>query len=71
MVDFLTALRAGRLVAIVRGTDAEASFRTVMALVESGVPLVEVSLSGTDALAVLRRARAELGADAWLGAGTV
>ncbi|MEI5100387.1 bifunctional 4-hydroxy-2-oxoglutarate aldolase/2-dehydro-3-deoxy-phosphogluconate aldolase [Streptomyces sp. PmtG] len=71
MTDFLTVLRARRLVAIVRGTDAEASFRTVMALVESGVPLVEVSLSGADALGVLRRARAELGPDAWLGAGTV
>ncbi|QEU97678.1 aldolase [Streptomyces kanamyceticus] len=71
MLDFPAALRARRLVAIVRGTDPGASFRTVMTLVESGVPLVEVSLSGADALGVLRRARAELGADAWLGAGTV
>ncbi|MER5304650.1 bifunctional 4-hydroxy-2-oxoglutarate aldolase/2-dehydro-3-deoxy-phosphogluconate aldolase [Streptomyces lasiicapitis] len=71
MVDFMQELRARRLVAIVRGTDAEASFRTVMTLVEAGVPLVEVSLSGADALGVLRRARAELGPDAWLGAGTV
>ncbi|MEU2558317.1 bifunctional 4-hydroxy-2-oxoglutarate aldolase/2-dehydro-3-deoxy-phosphogluconate aldolase [Streptomyces longispororuber] len=68
---FLAALRARRLVAIVRGRDPEASFRTVVALVESGVPLVEVSLSGADALGVLRRARGELGPDAWLGAGTV
>ncbi|GGV37905.1 aldolase [Streptomyces longisporoflavus] len=68
---FDTALRTRRLVAIVRGTDPEASFRTVMTLVESGVPLVEVSLSGADALGVLRRARAELGDEAWLGAGTV
>ncbi|MGB8945064.1 MAG: aldolase, partial [Streptomyces sp.] len=64
---FSSALRTRRLVAIVRGADAEASFRTVMALVESGVPLVEVSLSGADALGVLRRARAELGGEAWLG----
>ncbi|NEA06018.1 hypothetical protein G3I28_43055, partial [Streptomyces sp. SID10116] len=69
--SFLAALRARRLVAIVRGSDPDASFRTVMTLVESGVPLVEVSLSGADAPGVLRRARAELGADAWLGAGTV
>ncbi|MEW2388489.1 bifunctional 4-hydroxy-2-oxoglutarate aldolase/2-dehydro-3-deoxy-phosphogluconate aldolase [Streptomyces venezuelae] len=68
---FPAALRARRLVAIVRGSDPDASFRTVMTLVESGVPLVEVSLSGADALGVLRRARAELGAEAWLGAGTV
>ncbi|MFE0171939.1 bifunctional 4-hydroxy-2-oxoglutarate aldolase/2-dehydro-3-deoxy-phosphogluconate aldolase [Streptomyces sp. NPDC059002] len=71
MLDFPAALRARRLVAIVRGTDPDASFRTVMTLVESGIPLVEVSLSGADALGVLRRARAALGADAWLGAGTV
>ncbi|MBB5103120.1 bifunctional 4-hydroxy-2-oxoglutarate aldolase/2-dehydro-3-deoxy-phosphogluconate aldolase [Streptomyces spectabilis] len=68
---FLAALRARRLLAIVRGRDPEASLRTVLALVESGVPLVEVSLSGSGALGVLRRARAELGPDAWLGAGTV
>ncbi|GHH84364.1 aldolase [Streptomyces sulfonofaciens] len=70
-MDFMTALRQQRLVAIVRGSDAEASFQTVMALAESGIALVEVSLSGTGALDVIRRARAELGTDAWLGAGTV
>ena len=68
---FGTALRDERLVAIIRGTDAEASFRTVMALAEEGVPLVEISLSGSDALAVIERARAALGEAAWLGAGTV
>lgn len=69
--DFTAALRTERLLAIVRGSDPDASFRTVMTLVESGIPLVEVSLSGADALGVLRRARAALGPDAWLGAGTV
>ncbi|MEV0125631.1 bifunctional 4-hydroxy-2-oxoglutarate aldolase/2-dehydro-3-deoxy-phosphogluconate aldolase [Streptomyces sp. NPDC050703] len=70
-LDFPAALRSERLVAIVRGSDPDASFRTVMTLAEAGVPLVEVSLSGADALGVLRRARAELGPGAWLGAGTV
>lgn len=70
-MDFSEALRTERLVAIIRGNDAEASFRTVMALAEAGLPLIEVSLSGKDALAVIRRARAELGDAAWLGAGTV
>ncbi|ARF59435.1 bifunctional 4-hydroxy-2-oxoglutarate aldolase/2-dehydro-3-deoxy-phosphogluconate aldolase [Streptomyces gilvosporeus] len=70
-MDLSTALRAERLVAIIRGRDAEASFRTVMTLAEEGIPLVEVSLVGRDALTVLRRARAELGDAAWLGAGTV
>ncbi|MFF4950068.1 bifunctional 4-hydroxy-2-oxoglutarate aldolase/2-dehydro-3-deoxy-phosphogluconate aldolase [Streptomyces chattanoogensis] len=70
-MDFSTALRAERLVAIVRGEDPEAAFRTVMTLAEEGIQLVEVSLSGRDALAVIRRARAGLGDAAWLGAGTV
>ncbi|MFG2828009.1 bifunctional 4-hydroxy-2-oxoglutarate aldolase/2-dehydro-3-deoxy-phosphogluconate aldolase [Streptomyces sp. NPDC048434] len=70
-MDFSTALRTERLVAIIRGRDAEASFRTVMALAEADLPLIEISLSGKDALTVIRRARAELGDAAWLGAGTV
>ncbi|MFE0190553.1 bifunctional 4-hydroxy-2-oxoglutarate aldolase/2-dehydro-3-deoxy-phosphogluconate aldolase [Streptomyces sp. NPDC059008] len=70
-MDFSEALRNDRLVAIIRGRDAEASFRTVMALVEAGLPLIEVSLSGKDALSVIRRARSELGDAAWLGAGAV
>ncbi|MFF8897230.1 bifunctional 4-hydroxy-2-oxoglutarate aldolase/2-dehydro-3-deoxy-phosphogluconate aldolase [Streptomyces lydicus] len=70
-MDFSEALRTERLVAIIRGRDAEASFRTVMALAEAGLPLIEVSLSGKDALKVIRRARAELGDAAWLGAGTI
>ncbi|WP_129296607.1 bifunctional 4-hydroxy-2-oxoglutarate aldolase/2-dehydro-3-deoxy-phosphogluconate aldolase [Streptomyces lydicus] len=70
-MDLSTALRTERLVAIIRGREAEASFRTVMALVEAGLLLIEISLSGKDALTVIRRARAELGDAAWLGAGTV
>lgn len=70
-MNFADALRTTRLVAIIRGTDADASFRTVMTLAEAGVSLIEVSLTGRDALHVIRRARAELGTDAWLGAGTV
>lgn len=70
-MEFGAALRQERLVVIVRGRDAEASFRTVMTLVEEGVPLIEVSLSGADALDVIGRARKELGDEAWLGAGTV
>lgn len=70
-MDFSTALRTERLIAIIRGRDAEASFRTVMALAEADLPLIEVALSGHDALTVIQRARAELGDAAWLGAGTV
>ncbi|MVU78249.1 bifunctional 4-hydroxy-2-oxoglutarate aldolase/2-dehydro-3-deoxy-phosphogluconate aldolase [Nocardia sp. ET3-3] len=70
-MNFLEDLRRERLVAIIRGKDADASLRTVTTLVAEGVPLVEVSLTGVGALEVIRRARAELGPDAWLGAGTV
>lgn len=70
-MDLLTALRTHRLVAIVRGADPDAALRSVVALVEEGVPLVEVSLSGEGALDVIAAARAALGPDALLGAGTV
>ncbi|MGW4537089.1 bifunctional 4-hydroxy-2-oxoglutarate aldolase/2-dehydro-3-deoxy-phosphogluconate aldolase [Streptomyces chartreusis] len=70
-MDLRAALATHRLVAIVRGDDADAALRTVLALVEEGVELVEVSLSGKDALAVIERARHALGPTHPLGAGTV
>jgi 2-dehydro-3-deoxyphosphogluconate aldolase/(4S)-4-hydroxy-2-oxoglutarate aldolase len=70
-VDLLGALRTHRLMAIVRGNDPDAALDTVLALKEEGVALIEVSLSGRDALGVITRARAAIGPDAPLGAGTV
>ncbi|MFJ4367578.1 bifunctional 4-hydroxy-2-oxoglutarate aldolase/2-dehydro-3-deoxy-phosphogluconate aldolase [Streptomyces chartreusis] len=70
-MDLRAALATHRLVAIVRGDDADAALRTVLALVEEGVALVEVSLSGKDALHVIERARHALGPEHPLGAGTV
>ncbi|WP_329379079.1 bifunctional 4-hydroxy-2-oxoglutarate aldolase/2-dehydro-3-deoxy-phosphogluconate aldolase [Streptomyces sp. NBC_01716] len=70
-MDLTAALRAHRLVAIVRGDDPDAALGTVLTLIEEGVALVEVSLSGRDALDVIAQARAALGPDAPLGAGTV
>ncbi|MGW7418720.1 bifunctional 4-hydroxy-2-oxoglutarate aldolase/2-dehydro-3-deoxy-phosphogluconate aldolase [Streptomyces sp. NPDC054813] len=70
-MDLRAALTSRRLLAIVRGTDPDAALRTVLTLAEEGIELIEVSLSGTDALAVLARARKELGPDRPLGAGTV
>ncbi|MFB7214552.1 bifunctional 4-hydroxy-2-oxoglutarate aldolase/2-dehydro-3-deoxy-phosphogluconate aldolase [Streptomyces sp. NPDC056255] len=70
-MDLLTALRTHRIVAIVRGDDADAALRTVLTLAEEHLPLIEVSLSGKDALDVIRRARSALGPGAPLGAGTV
>lgn len=70
-MDLRAALAAHRLVAIVRGDDADAALRTVLTLAEEGVELIEVSLTGKDALQVIERARAALGPDRPLGAGTV
>lgn len=70
-MDLLAALRAHRLLAIVRGSDPDAALTTVLTLAEEGITLIEVSLSGRDALDVIARARAALGPEATLGAGTV
>ncbi|MBK6010134.1 bifunctional 4-hydroxy-2-oxoglutarate aldolase/2-dehydro-3-deoxy-phosphogluconate aldolase [Streptomyces sp. MBT53] len=70
-MDLRAALATHRLLAIVRGTDPEAAVRTVLMLAEEGVELIEVSLTGADALSVIERARKELGPDRPLGAGTV
>ncbi|MGW3731098.1 bifunctional 4-hydroxy-2-oxoglutarate aldolase/2-dehydro-3-deoxy-phosphogluconate aldolase, partial [Streptomyces sp. NPDC000851] len=45
--------------------------RTVLTLADEGLELIEVSLSGKDALSVIERAREALGPDRPLGAGTV
>lgn len=70
-MDFADALRARRLVAIVRGTDTDAATRTVLTLAGEGVSLIEVSLTTPAALNVISRARAALGEEASVGAGTV
>ncbi|MEU0436045.1 bifunctional 4-hydroxy-2-oxoglutarate aldolase/2-dehydro-3-deoxy-phosphogluconate aldolase [Streptomyces sp. NPDC006290] len=70
-MDLQAALASRRLLAIVRGRDADAALRTVLALAEEGIDLIEVSLSAADALTVIERARHALGPDALLGAGTV
>ncbi|MFF5157859.1 bifunctional 4-hydroxy-2-oxoglutarate aldolase/2-dehydro-3-deoxy-phosphogluconate aldolase [Streptomyces sp. NPDC000348] len=69
--DLLARLRDERLVAIVRGRDPEAALRTVLALAEEGVSLIEVSLNTADAPGVIARAARELGPASVLGAGTV
>ncbi|WP_435135678.1 bifunctional 4-hydroxy-2-oxoglutarate aldolase/2-dehydro-3-deoxy-phosphogluconate aldolase [Actinacidiphila sp. bgisy144] len=69
--DLRSALSAHRLLAIVRGNDPSAALATVLTLVRSGIGLVEVSLTAAGALGVIARARAALGTDVPLGAGTV
>ncbi|WP_432840499.1 bifunctional 4-hydroxy-2-oxoglutarate aldolase/2-dehydro-3-deoxy-phosphogluconate aldolase [Dactylosporangium sp. CA-092794] len=70
-LDLLAELRTHRLLAILRGPDPDAALTAVLTLAAAGVALIEVSLTGADALGVIRRARAELGPGFGLGAGTV
>ena len=70
-MDLPALLRERRLLAIVRGGHAESVLETVLVLAREGVGLIEVSLTSDQALEVISRARAELGAEAVLGAGTV
>jgi 2-dehydro-3-deoxyphosphogluconate aldolase/(4S)-4-hydroxy-2-oxoglutarate aldolase len=70
-VELLPLLRSNRLVAIVRGRAAGAALRSVLALADEGVKLIEVSLTTEGALDVIARARADLGPHAVIGAGTV
>ncbi|RKR92351.1 2-keto-3-deoxy-phosphogluconate aldolase [Micromonospora pisi] len=70
-MNLLDTLRTHRLLAIVRGDDPTAALATVLTLADSGVNLIEVSLTSTDAYGVISRARAALGAGYALGAGTV
>lgn len=70
-MNLLDSLRADRLLAIVRGPDPAAVLASVLTLADSGVRLIEVSLTAAEACTTIRRARAALGPDFALGAGTV
>ncbi|WP_060907758.1 bifunctional 4-hydroxy-2-oxoglutarate aldolase/2-dehydro-3-deoxy-phosphogluconate aldolase [Streptomyces scabiei] len=70
-MNLVESLRTHRLLAIVRGKDPAAALRTVRTLAEEGIAAIEVSLTTADALGVIRQARADLGPEALLGAGTV
>ncbi|MFI5673386.1 bifunctional 4-hydroxy-2-oxoglutarate aldolase/2-dehydro-3-deoxy-phosphogluconate aldolase [Streptomyces cellulosae] len=70
-MNLVESLGVHRLLAIVRGKDTTAALRTVLTLAEEGVAAIEVSLNTAEALTVIRQARAELGPETLLGAGTV
>lgn len=67
--DFLALLARHRVVAIIRGTSAEAAITAGRSLVAAGIPLVEVSLTTPGALTAIG-ALAEV-AGCVVGAGTV
>ena len=70
-VGFLAALGRERLVAIIRGTDPQASIRAARTLFEAGIRFVEVSLVMPDALRVIAEVAASAPEGAVIGAGTV
>lgn len=70
-MQFIDSLTRHRLVAIIRGSDPDASVATAIALVEEGIQLLEVSLTSADALGVLERIASKVGSSIRLGAGTV
>lgn len=67
----LTSLRDNRLLAIIRGNNPEACFNTALTLINTGITILEVSLTTTDAMKVIRRIHEAAGGRAALGAGTV
>ena len=69
-LDLAACLNRYRVLAIIRGRDAEASLRSGIALAEEGVRLIEVSMTGSDAAGVIRRLVHEA-PPALVGAGTV
>lgn len=70
-VRLIEALRANRLLAIIRGDDPAACERTAAVLVDNGVSVLEVSLTSADALRVIERVAAGVGPGVHVGAGTV
>jgi len=69
VVTFGSVLRTTRLVGIIRGSNVENTRDAVRVLFDSGVRLVEVSLTGPGALEAI--SSAEVPDGCWLGAGTV
>ena len=69
-IDLVAELKRRRVLAIVRGHDADSCFHAAMTLLDEGLNLLEVSLTGRDALSVIARLR-NAAPDALVGAGTV
>jgi 2-dehydro-3-deoxyphosphogluconate aldolase/(4S)-4-hydroxy-2-oxoglutarate aldolase len=64
-------LEASRLVAIMRHTEPSAAIRTVEALLDGGVCVIEVTFNSRGVLDMLREVGAAFGPRVLLGAGTV
>lgn len=71
MTTVLEAIRATRIVAIVRLERYDRAEEVARALLEGGITAIEYTLTGTGANEAISTARAALGAAAQIGAGTV
>ncbi|MGO4690867.1 bifunctional 4-hydroxy-2-oxoglutarate aldolase/2-dehydro-3-deoxy-phosphogluconate aldolase [Glaciibacter sp. 2TAF33] len=69
--NFLNDLTQERLLAIIRGSDADAAIRAGVTLVECGIRFLEVSLVTADALRVIGEIQRLGGDRCMIGAGTV
>lgn len=69
--DFLAELTSARLLAIVRSDNADAAIAASLALVESGIRFLEISLVSTDAERVIREVSRHAAGRCSIGAGTV
>ncbi|WP_253908622.1 hypothetical protein [Arthrobacter sp. H41] len=69
--EFLGGMGNAKLLAIIRGSEAQAAVRTAVALVEEGFRYLEVSLNTVEAADVIAAIQREVGAAAFIGAGTV
>ncbi len=69
--EFVDQLTETRLLAIIRGADAEASVAAALALLDEGFRLLEISLNTANALEVIARVMREAPEGARIGAGTV
>lgn len=64
-------LVARRVLVVVRGAEPSRLFECVKVLCDNGLPLVEISLTSTDALNVITRVATQFGDRLHVGAGTV
>jgi 2-dehydro-3-deoxyphosphogluconate aldolase/(4S)-4-hydroxy-2-oxoglutarate aldolase len=70
-MEFVRLLQSHRVLGIVRGTSGAGVIRAAIALAEEGIGVLEISLTTPGATDAISRVRRELGATAWIGAGTV
>src|SRR5262249_23786044 len=70
-LEVLAAVRAHRLVSVIRAADTSAALEAARAVIRGGIALVEVTYSVPDAPSVMRQLVAERHPGVVIGAGTV